>query len=126
VEDQELTAKRMKNRPLHVRIGFALSGIRECWRTERSFKTQTVAGLLAGMMLVVVRPEPIWWAIVALVTMAILALELLNSALERMIDHLHPEQHPEVGAVKDMAAGGVLVLSAGAVLVATALLVSVL
>ena len=45
---------------------------------------------------------------------------------ERLIDHLHPEIHPEIRSVKDMAAGGVLLLSMGALLVAGALAASML
>ncbi|MET0370457.1 MAG: diacylglycerol kinase [Sphingobium sp.] len=37
------------------------------------------------------RPAPIWWAIVLLVSTLVMAFEVLNSALERLIDHLHPE-----------------------------------
>jgi diacylglycerol kinase len=53
-------------------------------------------------------------------TMAILAIgliwatELINSAIEAFADFLHPEQHPEIGATKDMAAGGVLMASLAA------------
>lgn len=50
-----------------------------------------------------------------------MAFEALNSAPERLIDHLHPEIHPEIGIVKDMAAGAVLLLSGGAVIVAACL-----
>ena len=116
----------MKNRPFHIRLGFAASGIGECWRTESSFRSHVVIGtiVLAGMALL--RPEPIWWAVVGLAIMLVLALELVNSAFERLIDHLHPEIHPEIRWVKDMAAGGVLLLSLGSVIVAAALAASLL
>ncbi|MDY6860563.1 MAG: diacylglycerol kinase [Pseudomonadota bacterium] len=41
----------------------------------------------------------------------------MNSALEALIDHLHPDIHPEVGVVKDIAAAAVLVASLGALAV---------
>ena len=50
----------------------------------------------------------------------------MNSALERLIDHVHPEIHPEIGFVKDMAAGAVLVISVGSVIVGAALIVDTL
>jgi undecaprenol kinase len=70
-----------------------------------------------------VRPAPVWWALVGLVTMLVLGFELINSAFERLIDHLHPEIHPEIGLIKDMAAGGVLLISVAALIIAAALLV---
>ena len=38
----ELGEADMKNRPLHMRVGFALAGIGECWRTESSFRSHVV------------------------------------------------------------------------------------
>ena len=47
----------------------------------------------------------------------VLALELLNTALEASLNLLHPGQHPLVKRAKDAAAGAVLLASCGAVLV---------
>ena len=116
----------MKNRPFHIRLGFAFSGIGECWRTESSFRTHVVIGALVLVGMIALRPAPIWWAVVGLAITLVLALELVNSAFERLIDHLHPEIHPEIRWVKDMAAGGVLLLSLGSVIVAAALAASLL
>jgi diacylglycerol kinase (ATP) len=46
---------------------------------------------------------------------AVLAAELLNTALEAALDHLSPEIHPAIKRAKDSAAGAVLVLSLTAV-----------
>lgn len=116
----------MKNHRLHVRLGFAVAGLMQCWRTESSFRTHVMAGAVALAALILLRPSPIWWALVMLVCMLVMAFEALNSALERLIDHLHPEIHPEIGVVKDMAAGAVLLLSIGAVIIAACLGASLL
>jgi len=42
---------------------------------------------------------------------------LANSSIEALTDHLHPEQHPAIGKVKDIAAGMVLIMSVAAVIV---------
>lgn len=52
----------------------------------------------------------------------VLSLELLNTALELTLDALHPEQHPAIGAAKDVAAGAVLLASLGALVVGAAVL----
>lgn len=62
-------------------------------------------------LLCVLRPEPFWWALMVLASGAVLAAELINTALERVIDRLHSETHPLIGEAKDCAAGAVLVLS---------------
>ncbi|THD36818.1 MAG: diacylglycerol kinase [Sphingomonas sp.] len=113
----------MKNRPFRERLGFALAGWRAGWRRERSFCTQAVIGVAAAAALVVLRPAPIWWALVAMLAALILALELLNGAIEAVIDLLHPGLHDEITAAKDMVAGAVLAISAAALVVGAALAV---
>jgi diacylglycerol kinase (ATP) len=107
----------MKNRPFHQRLAFALAGIRAAWRGEASFRLQVFAagGVLA--ILLWLRPAPLWWAVLLLTAGVVLAAELFNTALERTIDHLHPDFHPMLKVAKDCAAGAVLVLSLAAVAV---------
>ncbi|WP_213979299.1 diacylglycerol kinase [Sphingomonas sp. dw_22] len=111
----------MKNRPFRVRMGFAVAGMRACWRGEASFRTQVRLAGIALAVLIVLRPAPIWWAAVALSCAAVLALELLNSAMEAVIDRLHPEIHPAIGLAKDMLAGAVLTTSIAALAVGVAM-----
>ncbi len=111
-----------KNRSFPARLGFALSGIVQGLRSERSLRTQFLAALAVLGLLAWRRPEPLWWALCALATGGVLAAELFNTALERLADHLHPGLHDEVRIAKDCAAGGVLLASLAAVGVAVALL----
>jgi diacylglycerol kinase (ATP) len=108
---------RKKGRPLAERVGFAWNGIAAAWREERSFRFQLVAAAAVVVLLVAVRPPAFWWAMLLLAAALVLAAELFNTALERVIDRLHPEYHPELEVAKDCAAGAVLVLSIGAVAV---------
>ena len=56
-------------------------------------------------------PSFLWWLLVLITISVVLAAELFNTALEFVIDRLHPEQHPAIAMAKDCAAGAVLVLS---------------
>lgn len=79
--------------------------------------------LLAFTALLVLRPAPVWWALVLLVAAIVMILELVNSAIEGIVDLLHPGIHAEIKAVKDMMAGAVLLASGAAIVVAAALVV---
>ena len=116
----------MKNQGFLRRLGFALAGLRETWRAEQSFRIHVVAtaGVLA--VLLWLRPAASWWAIAALTVAFVMATEIVNTALEGLADHLHPEQHPKIKAVKDCAAGAVLVASIAALGVAAAFVYDVL
>jgi undecaprenol kinase len=72
------------------------------------------------------RPGLIWGAAVTLSIALVLALELVNSAVESMIDHLHPEAAPEIKLAKDIAAGAVLVATIGAIVVGLFMLIDTL
>ena len=112
-----------KNQSFPARLGFALSGIAQAARSERSLRTQLLAALAVLALLAWRRPEPLWWALCALAVGGVLAAELFNTALERLADHLHPGLHDEVRVAKDCAAGGVLLASLAALGVAVALVV---
>lgn len=105
----------MKGQGFIRRLGFALSGLKRTAGGERSFRTHLAAAAALLAVLLVARPAPLWWAILGLAAGFVLMAELFNTALETLIDHLHPEQHPEIGAAKDIAAAAVLVASGAAV-----------
>lgn len=108
----------MKGRPLHERLGFAWAGLVEAHAREDSFRVHVRTLAIAIVVLLAIRPAPIWWAAITIAAVLVLAFELLNSAIESMIDLLHPDIHPEVKIVKDMASGAVMVSGIGAVAVA--------
>lgn len=112
----------MKNKSFPARFRFAWAGIGEAWRAEKSFRTQVVMAAGALGIFGALGPKPIWWAVLFLILGAVLAAELFNTALERVVDCLHPEQHPMLRVAKDCGAGAVLVLSASALLILVALL----
>lgn len=116
----------MKNRPFRERLGFAVAGLAHALRNERSLRTQAVIGVLALIALAVLQPAPIWWALVGTLTALVLAAELFNTALEELVDYLHPENHRRIQRVKDCAAAAVLILSLGALWVGLLMLLTVI
>jgi diacylglycerol kinase len=102
-----------KNRSVPERFKFALHGIGAAWRREGSFRLETLCACLA-------------LASGVLTIAFVLAAELINSAIEALADHLHPDLHAEIRAVKDMAAGGILVLNGAALAILLLLLAATL
>lgn len=58
------------------------------------------------------------WALLFICFGLVIGLELINSSIEKVLDHLHPEKHESVGRAKDMAAAAVLFASLCSVVVA--------
>ncbi|MFQ3198792.1 MAG: undecaprenol kinase [Paraglaciecola sp.] len=101
----------MKNKPFYQKLRFALNGMIYALRNEANMRRHVVLGVGTILLFAVIQVAYIWWALIGLCIGLILAGELINSALEALIDHLHPELHPSIGHVKDMLAAMVLVLS---------------
>lgn len=116
----------MKGRPFRERLGFAIAGLRAAWVREASFRTHLGFTVAVVIALLILRPAPVWWALVAITVALVLALELLNGAVEGVIDRLHPDHHPKIGIAKDMLAGAVLVAALAALGVAGAMVVDTL
>ncbi|QVK24756.1 diacylglycerol kinase [Shewanella dokdonensis] len=76
-----------------------------------------LAALLAILVFVWLQPAALWWALIVLCIALVWSAELINSALEALIDHLHPQLHPQIKHVKDMLAAMVLVFSLAALIV---------
>lgn len=113
----------MKNQPFYKRMTFALQGIRAAVHQESSFRLQCLAAVTVMLILGWTRPAVIWWVLLLMNCGLVLAAELFNTALEHLIDHLHPALHPSIKIAKDCAAGAVLILSLSAAGVFVAFLI---
>ena len=96
---------------LQKSFGYAFLGVGYFFRNERNGKLQVlIAGsvFLAGILLSISITE---WLIILLFTALVISLEMFNSALEKVCDHISPDWHPQIKVIKDMAAGAVLWVS---------------
>jgi len=115
-----------KNQSFPRRLRRAVEGLVHAVRSEHSLKLQLAVFVGVLVALAILRPGPIWWALVLLASAAVIAAELFNTAIEHLADHLHPALHPQIRIVKDCAAAGVLIAVLGALAVAAALLAHLL
>jgi undecaprenol kinase len=103
-----------KNRPLRARLRFAAAGIRIVAAREKSFRTQLACAAAGAIAAALLQPGWVWCALLLLAAVFVLALEMVNGALEYLMDALHPHHAAEIGHAKDAAAGAVLIASGAA------------
>ena len=90
---------------------FAIQGFRTAIATERNIKVMLAVGactIVAGLAL---QLDLLSWAIVLLCCGVVIMAELMNTAVETVVDLVSPEFHPLAGRAKDIAAAAVWVLS---------------
>jgi diacylglycerol kinase len=104
-------------------FGFAFAGLRHAWATQPHLRIHLGIALLALLLAWALALTPPEWAVVLAMITLVLALELLNTAVESTVDLASPDYHPLAKVAKDVTAGAVLVASIGSVLVAVALFV---
>ena len=83
------------------------AGIRHAFRTETAVRQEFLMLLFALPSAWFLASGP--WQAVALVAsvMLVLAVELLNTCIEKICDHVTPDLHPTIKVVKDMGSAAV-------------------
>ncbi len=99
-------------------FSFAFQGVRLSFKKgEINIKVHIIisfAAIITSFLLNISALE--WTAIIGCIGIVI-AAELFNTAIEKLVDIISPDWNPKAGAVKDIAAGAVLVLSCMAALI---------
>jgi diacylglycerol kinase len=98
-------------------FSYALAGIRASFKGQRNLKVQSVMALLtvgAGFYFSITPTE---WCILLLTIGLVLGLEMINTAIEGLVDLVTLDRKPLAGRIKDIAAGAVLLVSALAVII---------
>ena len=98
-------------------LKFAWNGIATLAREEQSFRLQLLAAAALTALVFYFDLSRSETALVVVVAAFTLVLELLNGAVERLVDLFKPRIHAYAEQIKDMMAGAVLVSSVGALLV---------
>lgn len=84
------------------------------WRNERNFRIEATIGILALSLGVYLQVNLVP---LVLVSGLVLGLELVNSAVEKVVDLVSPGFHPLAKQAKDAAAGAVLLTAIIAVII---------
>ena len=90
---------------------YAGKGILHVLIFEKNFKFQVIAAVTLSALLNISVIE--WLVVISIISIVFMA-EMFNTALEKLCDHLHPEEHAAIGLVKDISAGAVLIIAIAA------------
>ena len=92
-------------------FGFAVQGFRMTVRSERNIKVMLAVAVLAVILGFACGIDATGWGVILVGCGVVLCAELMNTAIETIVDLVSPEYHPLAGRAKDVAAAAVWVLS---------------
>ncbi|MDW8844327.1 diacylglycerol kinase [Erwinia sp. P7711] len=88
--------------------GYSWKGIRAAWQNEAAFRQEAVAAVIATLVACWLDVDAITRVLLIGSVVLVIIVEILNSALEAVVDRIGSEFHPLSGRAKDMGSAAVL------------------
>ncbi|MCE0733202.1 diacylglycerol kinase [Halomonas sp. G15] len=87
---------------------YSLKGLKAAWRHESAFRQELTLCLLLLPLVWWVGDGPVEWILLLGSCAIVLIVELLNSAIESVVDRIGPERHELSGRAKDLGSAAVM------------------
>ena len=121
------SGEMMKTRNWLISFRHALDGICSTARRERNFRIHIFFAVLAVAACIVFRVEAIHFVMVGFSIFFVMAMELVNTAVEALVDmYCRGKPHPLAKLAKDAAAAAVLLAAVQALVVGIFVAISVI
>lgn len=98
-------------------LGFSLQGLRAAWQHEAAFRQEILVAVLLVPLGLWLGTNGVERALLVGSWLLVMVVELLNSAIEAVVDRIGPESHELSGRAKDAGSAAVLGAIVFAVLV---------
>ena len=95
----------------------SLRGLADGIKTEAAVREEAIVFVLAVPLGIFIAPSLAWYVAMIATLLVVFAVEFLNTAIEKLSDHVTPEQHRDIGRIKDFGSSAVFCALALAALV---------
>lgn len=96
---------------------YAWQGLKTLLRTEHNSRIHLALTALAAALICILPVNRTELMVVLMAACLVWMAELFNTAIEKTVDLISKDQHPQIRAIKDMAAAAVLLAATAAVVV---------
>jgi len=107
----------MKNRSFYISILNAINGLKVAFKSEQNFRTEIYIAILVVISCFILPVSKVEIIMLIICIALVLGAELLNSALEHIVDLASPDYHELAKKTKDIGASAVLILSIAAAII---------
>ena len=98
-------------------FGYAFKGMMATVQREQNIQIHLAAVVVVTIAGVKFDVSSIEWMVLVICFGMVISAELMNSAVEKLVDMVSPEHNAKAGLIKDIAAGAVLVLAIASVII---------
>ena len=88
---------------------YSIDGLRACFRSEEAFRLELILSLIFAPLAFILGETAIEIAMLLLAIALVLLVELLNSAIEAVVDRVGMDYHELSKKAKDIASGAVFI-----------------
>ncbi len=107
----------LNGKKLRKSFYYAVKGVADLLRTEQNARIHLIATIAVFILAVLFRINRLEVAVIFMAVILVFAMEIINTAIEKMLDLLHPQSHYMIAKIKDAMAGAVLISATIAVVV---------
>lgn len=90
-------------------FGYSLQGFRAAWQNEAAFREEAMLTIVLTPVALLLPVTGLEKLLLILSLLLLVLVELLNSAVEAIVDRIGPEIHPLSGRAKDLGSAAVLI-----------------
>ena len=113
----DIKKERARDKRLVDSFNFAIEGLISALKNEKHMKVHILAAIIIVILAIIINASKVEILIISLSVSFVLITELVNTAVEAIVDLGSPERHPLAKLAKDVAAGAVLVAAINALCV---------
>ena len=113
----DIKKERARDKRLVDSFNFAIEGLISSLKNEKHMKVHILAAIIIVILAIIINASKVEILIISLSVSFVLITELINTAVEAIVDLVSPERHPLAKLAKDVAAGAVLVAAINALCV---------
>ncbi|MFA6963617.1 MAG: diacylglycerol kinase family protein [Patescibacteria group bacterium] len=119
---EETASQPIKYKPFSVRRLFdsfdhAIRGVSFLLKSEQNARVHAVITIVVGVLAYILEVSRVELAILFMAVILVFAIEIINTAIEKVFDVCHPGNHKLIKAAKDAMAGAVLISAIIAIVV---------
>ena len=106
-----------KTKKLINSFKYAIEGIVSSFKTERNMKIHIFIMILVIIAGIILKISALDWIILVIMFALVISAELFNTTFETVVDMITKERNEKAKLANDIAAGAVLVLAIGSIIV---------